>query len=418
LNKEHVRLRELAKQIREIAVDPVQKEHAKLWTAVNDNKMIHPVALVRDYGINMLQYEDELSLQIEDEDLRNLEAHMLAEIYQWKHLRCHSITEGYILCNAVIHETNFGVPYSTMYLPPNFWRWKSQSDAVHFEPVFRDEGDIGKITVPEVYYDREATRKRIEYLSEIFDGILPVYARGYDKLSFTPWDDLFRAIGLQEAMYKLIEEPELMLAFVNRYVEVFIAHAKNLEVLGLLNHNNGPVLIGQGGYGYTTLLPPSPKEGVLGATLKGMWGFSAEQIFTSVSPDMTYEFGIVPEKPWAENFGLMYNGCCERLDHKLHYVLEIPNIHKISCSPFTNREAFMEQLGNKAVVSFKADSVLLSHPDWTIKESRDELIDICRLARKYGCSVEVLMKTLININGDPKRLWAWSEMARDVLSNY
>jgi hypothetical protein len=415
------RLRDLAKQIRDIADDPQQEEHKKLWTAVNDNKMIHPVALVRDYGLDLLAYGNELEAQIEDEELRYFENHMLAEIYQWKHLKCHSVIEKHILCNVAVDETVrylSGLRAGGMFNPPNYWRLGTRKQAEHFEGCIKDESDIDKITAPVIHYNEEATKKRLSRVNDIFDGILPVYPKGFDNFQFAPWDHLIQTVGMQEAMYGLGLRPDFMKALVNRVVDVYITHADHLEKLGLLNNNNRPALIGQGGYGYTTLLPSGPKEGVLGAALKGMWGSVTDQIFTSVSPEMTSECAIELEKRWAEKFGLMYYGCCERLDHKLDYVLKMPHVQKISCSPYSIREEFMEKLGNKAVVSFKPNSVLLAQGDWDKKASRDELIDVCDLARKYNCSVEMIMKTLISVNGDPRRLWEWSDMARDVLNNY
>jgi hypothetical protein len=412
------RLRDLAKQVRDIADDPLQSEYEKLWTAVNDKKMIHPVALVKDYGLNLIEYGEELSLIIEDKELRYYEAHLLAQIYQWKHLRCHSVTEKQILCDAVIEETDWGVPESTMYHTSEFWRWRSKSEAKHYPSVFRDEGDIENIVVPEIHHDQEATQKKVDRLNEIFDGILPVYPRGHSDIRFKAWDDLFKALGLQEGMMNLALKPDFMMALVNKYIDVFSKHVENLEKLGLINTNNSSALIGYGGYGFTSLLPHRPKEGVMGAALKDTWSSASDQIFTSVSPEMSDEFAFIPEQRYAEKFGLMYYGCCEKLDHKVDLLFKWPNIHKISCSPYSDREAFFEKIGNRAVISFKPNSVLLADIGWDIKPCKEELMDVCRLARKYNCSVECIMKTIISLGNNPKRLWEWSEMAADVLNNY
>jgi hypothetical protein len=421
-NKTLTRLRDLAKQVRDIAGDPVQEENKKLWTAVNDNRMIQPVALVRDYNLDILAYEDELEAAIEDEELRYFENHLLALIYQWKHLKCHSVTEKFLLCDAVVEESVrfLDLPTGGMFGRPDFWRLGTATKrSKHFEVFIKDEKDIEKIRMPVIHYDEEATKKRASRLNEIFDGILPVYPKGFDNFAFAPWDQLIQVAGIDEVMYGLSLNPDFMKTLVNRIIDVYLAHAEKLEKLGLLNNTNRSAMIGQGGYGYSSELPALPKDGgVMGAKMKDMWGSSTDQIFTSVSPEMSYEFSVEPESRWAEKFGLFYYGCCERLDHKLDEVLKFPKVRRISCSPYSNREAFMEKLGNRAVVSFKPDSVLLSRTDWDIKVSRDELLDVCRLARKYHCSVEVLMKTLISLNGDPRRLWQWSDMARDVLANY
>ena len=69
MQKEIVRLRELAKQIREIAELPIQENNRRLWTAVNDLHMIRPVIHVRDYPHYLIRYEDELTTTVEDEYL-------------------------------------------------------------------------------------------------------------------------------------------------------------------------------------------------------------------------------------------------------------------------------------------------------------------------------------------------------------
>jgi hypothetical protein len=79
----------------------------------------------------------------------------------------------------------------------------------------------------------------------------------------------------------------------------------------------------------------------------------------------------------------------------------------------------MEKLGDKAVVSFKPDSIRLTTAgDWDKKACRDELAHVCNLAKKYRCNLEILMKTFTTFGGDPTRLWQWCDMAQDIVNNY
>ena len=43
--------------------------------------------------------------------------------------------------------------------------------------------------------------------------------------------------------------------------------------------------------------------------------------------------------------------------------------------------------------------------------------EVLALARKYNCTVEILLKTIINLRGDPTRMWRWFEIADEVLRN-
>jgi hypothetical protein len=229
---------------------------------------------------------------------------------------------------------------------------------------------------------------------------------------------MIRVAGIEETMVAMMDNPEFVKAFAKRYIDMLIDLQKKLEGLGLLNYNNSTRVFGKGGYSITSLLPQAEPGKIMGAKTKESWGLITDQIFTSVSPEMTKEFAFEMEKRFAEMFGLVYYGCCERLDHKVDGVLSLPNIHKISCSTFSRTEALFEKVGDKAVISFKPNSHLLAHLNWDKEASRQEIIDGCKYARKYNCHIEILMKNIINIGKGPRRLWEWCEMAAEVCNNY
>ena len=79
----------------------------------------------------------------------------------------------------------------------------------------------------------------------------------------------------------------------------------------------------------------------------------------------------------------------------------------------------MEKMGGTdMVVSFKPNSNYLATDNAEYGLLRDELVKVCGLARKYDCNVEILMKTIITLRGEPQRLWKWCDIAMEVVADY
>lgn len=259
---------------------------------------------------------------------------------------------------------------------------------------------------------------RFALMREIFDGTLEVKLAGRHYFHAVLWDDLLTWMGLTEGLYNFALEPEFMHKAARIYMDATISRAKQYESLGILSSNNAFENIGNNGIGYTTQPPPPPESGI-GAKLCDIWGENADQVLTAVSPEMSVEFAFAYEREWADLFGLYSYGCCERLDHKISGLRKgFGNLRKISMSPFSNLEAGMEQIGSDYVVCFKPNSNFLVGTTWDKKALRDELIHVMKLARKYNSHVEIDMKTLISLSGEPQRLWAWCDMASEIIASY
>jgi hypothetical protein len=408
------RLRELGKKVAGIAALPGQEHNKKLWTAVNDLKAVRPVVYVRDYPLYLLQYKDELVTTIEDPFLKSVEQTLLTSMYEWNHLRVDRVIEPHIECPVVFTDSGFGVEGFKGMATGNVEK-EYYDRSQHFDPVLFDMDDLDKIKIPEVNYDAETTLKHLNLLKEIFDGILPVKLFGRSNFHCTTLDDVMTWTGIDEGMYHLALKPDFMHAVIDRYIDAQIARIKKYEALGILSSNNNSKNIGNNCIGFTSHLPPPTKTGI-GAKISDIWGENADQILTGVSPEMTQEFAFDHEKKWARMFPLHSYGCCERLDHKLDLLLaSFPNLRKVSCSPFSNLEAMMERLGSGCVISFKPNSVYLSGERADFDYLRKEFINVCELVKKYRVNLVFNMKTLINLNNEPQRLWQWCDMAMELI---
>ena len=109
--------------------------------------------------------------------------------------------------------------------------------------------------MPELTLDAAATALEYDKRSELFSDILPVKKVGMKHYWFTPWDNLIRFWGVEQAMMDLVLRPEMVNAAVSRWVDASLRLIDQWEALNLLALNNDNTRIGSGGYGYTQDLP-------------------------------------------------------------------------------------------------------------------------------------------------------------------
>ena len=139
------------------------------------------------------------------------------------------------------------------------------------------------------------------------------------------------------------------------------------------------------------------------------------QIFSSVSPAMHKEFWLDYAKDWFARFGLVYYGCCEPLHHKVPIIRAMPNVRKISMSPFCDVEAGAEALGGDYVFSRKPSPALLAVDTWDPQAVRRDLQETLDACARHGCPVELILKDVSTVRYEPQRLWEWNEVARDLI---
>ncbi len=144
-----------------------------------------------------------------------------------------------------------------------------------------------------------------------------------------------------------------------------------------------------------------------------MWGAATAQIFGSVSPAMHREFGLEHEKRWLSNFGLAYYGCCEPLHNKIRILQDLPNLRKISISPWADVPAAAELMRGRYVISLKPSPAVLAWQSFDPEAVRRELTDKLKAAR--GCNVEIILKDISTVHHEPKRLWEWARIARETI---
>ncbi|NPV53724.1 MAG: hypothetical protein HPY71_09400 [Firmicutes bacterium] len=405
-------LRELVEKVAEIAALPVQQEKAGMWKRLNGLERVKPMIWINEIPWHEMDVNGELELKTEDEFCRMLETGLRQTIYQWEHMRGDMVVEPKIYCPLVIYDTGFGISEDVDIVRTDE---KSSIISRHFHPQIQEEKDIEKIKMPEVVYDAEATEHNYQQMVDIFDGILTVEKRGVPGFWFAPWDELIRWWGVQEAMMDLVLRPELVHKAMDRLVEAYLRRLDQYEELNLLSLNNNNTRIGSGGYGYTDELP-QPGHDPAHIKAADLWGCAAAQIFSEVSPEMHEEFALKYEIRWLKRFGLNYYGCCEPLHKKIGILKQIPNLRKISMSPWVNVEEGAANIGNKYVFSYKPSPAIFAADAWDLEAARAQLVSA--LEKTRGCVVEVIMKDISTVRYQPQRLWEWTEMAAQVTEDF
>jgi hypothetical protein len=132
---------------------------------------------------------------------------------------------------------------------------------------------------------------------------------------------------------------------------------------------------------------------------------------------MHWEFALEHDLRWLSRWGLAYYGCCEPLDQKIEILRRVPNLRKISVSPWCNTERVVEKIGTQYVMSRKPSPAILAEDAWHPERARQ---DLRAFLEKTGgkCHVELIMKDISTVRYQPERLWQWATIASEVAEEW
>ena len=406
-------LRPLVEEKARIAALPVQKEKIALWTKLNDLKTgVRPLVWINEICWHEMNVNDEMTLRCTGGFARGVEWGLRAEIYQWKHLPADMIVDPWICCPLAIGNTGYGVGIKETLISQH------ESGGIHshgYINQFETIEDAQKIKDPVVTHDIEETEARFTALQDAVGDILPIRKTGVGMQWFAPWDLLVMWYNPQQALMDMALNPELIHALMERLSSAMWKQMEQYKALNLLSTCHGNCRIGSGGLGYTEQLPA---KGFKADHVRPIdqWGCGVAQIMSEVSPEMHEEFALRYERPWMEQFGLTYYGCCEQLDRKIGMLKSVKNLRKISMSPWANHRRGAELLGRDYVFSLKPNPAIFATDTYNPAQAEKELRASLEAAK--GCNIEIIAKDLSTMRDQPQRLWQWAEMAVRVAGEY
>ena len=398
-------LRDLADQVSEIAVLPIQHERIRLWMAMNSLNPERPLAAIYpERAWDELIPESEL--HCEDPLLRIWELSLRRTIFHHEYIHDDRPLHGRLLIPWVIDWGTIGLETKTVHVRSD------GPEAVRWEPPIRSMRDVERLRFRKITIDREETSRRIELAESIFGGILPVTVYGGVPFWSVGLSQLMQLRGLEQTMVDMYEEPEITHAIMSFLRDDRIRVMDILEAEGVLSVNHlSPIeyFIGSGHEGYCNELPVEDFDGRV--RWNDMWGLGEMQEFSGVGPAQFDEFSLQYQVPLLERFGLVNYGCCEPLDKMYGMLMKrIPRLRRVSVtSPYADKETAADMLGNRVIYAWKPNPTALAMPevDWAwVENDMRETIEIAS-----GCCLEIIMKSTETFAHDPSRLRKWVDTA-------
>lgn len=293
-------------------------------------------------------------------------------------------------------------------------RWISGDDprgSKRMDPPIVRPQDAARMIRPHHVIDEDETQRRVAALHDAVGDLItihvdraPVYRAWHGDIS----TQLAQLRGLDRIMVDMLERPEWLhgvLAFMRDGILQTHQEAEDAGDWTLGAHENQAMP-------YAEELGDPAANGPA-VTRDRLWYFCASQETTLVGPEMFDEFMFEYQRPIMEKFGLVAYGCCEDLTRKIGVVRQLPNLRRIAVSPMASVPACAEQIGTDYVFSYRPSPSDMVGYDF----EPDRIRRIVRrdLAACRECHVDITLKDVETVQGDPDRVRRWVDITRRVI---
>jgi len=401
-------LRRLAARKMEIAADPTNRERRDAWLH-HDRAAGGRTMILAEWGGVRDQHRPfgEHRLGCTGKWARGLEWTLREEIARFEELGDDHVVEPWLSVNWRITASDYGVQ-PVMHTTTN----EGHLAARNWDPPIRDlDRDFGLLKPRSFAVDRAATQTEQARVADAIGDICAVQVRGnpYWTMGMTIVAiDLIGLEGLMLAMYDNPDGLHRLMAFLR---DDHLACNAWLEREDLLSLNNANDYIGSGSEGHTRALPQPEWQPGQPVRLRDRWVLLESQETVGVGPELFETFIFPCQHDLATRFGRVYYGCCEPVHSRWHVLKRIPNLARVSVSPWAD-EAFMAAAcGTQIVYSRKPNPTLISTAvcdEAAIRADLRRTLDVAR-----GCRIELIMKDVHTLRESPARLARWVAIARE-----
>ena len=408
-NQEKQMLRELASRYMEIATLPIQARTRDLWKALNRSRMERPMVVIDQLPWNELNTDGFLTCRISDPFWKGVEWQLRSTIYKWEHFPADMVVEPFLTIPKAVSSSGYGLSVREQ---TRATEADNEVLSHRFFNQLETDGDLEKIADIHITHDAGESEARLAAAAAVFDGIAPVRLNGGFQFHLGVWDYISMLMGVENAYLEMMDRPE----FIHRIMERFTRSVLNgIREANELSVHEDKTSVCHCSYIYTDELLPDFGAGK-GGHSENCWAFGLAQLFSSVSPAFFAEFELPYIQRMAEPFGMIYYGCCDRLDDRLEYVKQIPHVRKVSCSPWSNREAFAEKIGQTLIMSNKPSPALVAGDSLDEEEIRRDLRRTIAAAKARNVNLELILKDISTVRHQPERLTRWAQIAMEEVS--
>jgi hypothetical protein len=96
---------------------------------------------------------------------------------------------------------------------------------------------------------------------------------------------------------------------------------------------------------------------------------------------------------------------------------KIPNLRKVSCSPWNDSRKAIDELGGDYVLSRKPNPAIFATENFDTTQARKEIRSFLEQT-EGNCHVEMIMKDISTVRYDPHRLWEWEKICMEEVMEY
>ena len=93
----------------------------------------------------------------------------------------------------------------------------------------------------------------------------------------------------------------------------------------------------------------------------------------------------------------------------------IPNVRKVSMSPWVHQERGAAEISGDFVYSRKPSPALLATDRFDGEQVRADLVATRKVCDRHGCPLEIILKDISTVRREPERLSQWANMAMQVV---
>jgi hypothetical protein len=355
---------------------------------------------------NEMEVDRELALGCAEAECRGYEEELRRTLFQWKHFPVDMVVEPFVRVPLAIRNTGLGITTEEDIAVTD----PSNAVVGHlFHNQFQTDADLEKMKLPRISHDEAETARRLAAAHDLFDGLLEVKPWGAD-LNLSLWDPISTWMGVEGVLFALMDRPDFMHRLVGRMTDGYLGMLDQLEAQGLLP---GPQSLIHCTGAYTDDLP-APGYDPAKPRTKDLWMYGLAQMLATVSPDMFKEFEVDYASRICARFGLVYYGCCDPLDGKMAEVRMIPNVRKVSMSPWVDQERGATEIGGDYVYSRKPSPAFLAPDRFSPDQVRADLVATREVCKRHGCPLEFILKDISTVRYEPERLAEWGRIAMEV----
>jgi len=401
--KDRAIIRDLAKQVAEIAAWPLQAEKKRLWLKHNALGETPPL-IFADPENAWYELIPSDTLQCQTNLARLWEFKLRKEIYWAEEIKDDRVVEPCFTTYYLYDDSRLGVEVEKI--------GGEDDGAYRWNAPLQNYADLEKLKLRKITVDFDKTRRLYALAQEVLGDILEVRLEGIWWWSHGMTSDLIMLRGFEQVLFDMYDNPvglHRLMAFLR---DENLARLDFLESQGLLSLNNGGDFVGTGGYGWSSELPAAGFDGKI-VRPRDMWGFCESQETVGVSPKLFEEFVFAYQLPILERFGLNIYGCCEPLDSRFDIIQRIPRLRKVTVSPWSNAEKMAERIGSRYIYSRKVPPAEIAGAGIDEASIRKGLRTTFDATARNDCRVEVLMRDVLTLSWNPDNIIRWVQIARE-----